>query len=90
MNRYRHQFTVQCPENGQNILYFLTMDHPEVVMVEQIMAAANRSKMCVKPYHENVADYLYDQLGGAQYIRAHHHGVTIETFRGVKQLPALV
>lgn len=82
MNVYRHSFTAKCPNNGQTILYRLTIEAEHVLMVEDIMTAVRRAAIVPKPYHENMADVLHAHLGGRHRMIAFHHGVHIETIRG--------
>lgn len=80
MNIYRHQFKAQCPNNGARITYELELTTARVVPVEQITQVCSE---LAPAYHEEIADFLIDRFGGGQVIRAHHHGVDIETRRGV-------
>lgn len=78
MNRYRHTFTVSCPNNGAMIRYHLAIETPAQIMVEKIVAACG----VAEAYHEDLADKLYAKFGGRQVMRAYHHGVWVETERG--------
>jgi hypothetical protein len=78
MNTYRYLFIAACPNNQRRIVYELELLSNETVMVETIVEACREIKT---GYHEDIADMLHDQLGHAQIIRAHHHGVDIETVR---------
>lgn len=81
MNIYRKSFTAACPNNGFIIAYFLEIQHRNVLMVEDINdATMERSSS----YHEAIADELWERFGGVQVLKAHHHGVDIETIRGAK------
>jgi len=52
-------------------------------MVELIAEACRRAAETLpKPYHENIADALYEQFGGLQIMRAFHHGTEIISIRG--------
>lgn len=79
MNSYRYAFRVKCPNNDQRVAYDLSIESPTTIMVEKIMACCDEIK---EGFHENIADLLLQKLGGKQTIRAHHHGVDIETVRG--------
>jgi hypothetical protein len=46
-------------------------------MVEEIISLCSKEST----YHEDLADILYDSLGGYQIINAYHHGVWIKTIR---------
>jgi hypothetical protein len=50
-----------------------------MIHVEKIVIAC---QMWQEAYHEKVADNLHYQFGGRQILKAHHHGVDIETRRG--------
>lgn len=82
LNIYRHRFTATCPNNGQTIAYRLEIEAESVIMVEDIDKHCRAAALCNKPYHENIANYLYASLGGRQTIIAWHHGTEIETRRG--------
>lgn len=82
MNTYRHRFTVACPNNSLPVIYRLRIRSLSVVMVEDIAAFCAGLAAIPRPYHENIADALFAKFGGRQRIRAHHHGVDIETHRG--------
>jgi hypothetical protein len=79
VNIYRHTFVATCPANGQAIIFNLEIRKPEMIRVEHITMACALHKT---GYHEDIADELYARFGGLQVIRAHHHGVDIETVRG--------
>lgn len=80
MNRYTYRFSVKCPNNNRVVEYRLILDSQRMIMVEDI---AKKCKSLKPTYHEQIADQLYDAFGGQQTIRAHHHGVDIETVRGL-------
>lgn len=84
MNIYRQRFVAPCCNNGLSVIYDLklTVKADEFIMVENIQAACAEAAKQEQPYHENIADYLYDRFGGHQVITAHHHGTDIETRRG--------
>lgn len=79
MNIYRYQFVSRCPNNGRPIIYALEIETDEVVRVEHIMTAAALHESA---YHEEIADDMHARFKGRQTLKAHHHGVDIETRRG--------
>lgn len=80
MNRYLRIFVVACPNNAEPIIYNLTIETQDrMIQVEHIVTATALIK---QGYHEQIADELYRRFGGRQVLRAHHHGVDIETIRG--------
>lgn len=83
-NVYRQRFTAPCCNNGLSVVYDLEIEvsSVEFIMVEDIQAACAEAAKLDRPYHENIADFLHARFGGAQAIRAHHHGTDIETRRG--------
>jgi hypothetical protein len=81
MNIYRAKFQAVCPNNGKTILYDLEIRSRNVIMVEDILAACDFKSPA---YHEKIADHIRDRIPGLQVLRAHHHGVDIETIRGRK------
>lgn len=79
MNIYNRQFVAECPNNGQSIIYNLRIETVgRVILVEHIVTATALIK---RGYHEQIADELHQRFGGRQALRAHHHGVDIETIR---------
>lgn len=80
MNIYRWQFISQCPANEKHIIFNLELHSKKMIMVEEIKAFTNT---LAKQYHEPIADALYEKFGGYQVLVAKHHGVEIETRRGV-------
>lgn len=82
MNIYRYVFTGPCPNNQRAIDYWLEIRAQRVIMVEEIAAECDRAKEAEKPYHETIADRLFEKFGGQQRMVAFHHGVWIETLRG--------
>lgn len=78
MNIYTAEFFANCPNNGARVKYELRIQTGEVIPVEQINAKLNGIS---DGYHEEIADELQQSLGGTQTLRAHHHGVHIETIR---------
>lgn len=80
MNIYRHRFFVACPNNGAIIEYDLQIESEKMIFVEKIVVAC---AMWQQEFHEKMADSLAYQFPNTQQIlRAHHHGVDIETRRG--------
>lgn len=79
MNIYRHTFESRCPANDIAIRYFLTIEAVGMIRAEAIVAACATHP---KAFHEAIADDLAKTFGGLQTLRAHHHGVDIETRRG--------
>jgi len=84
MNIYRHRFTRTCPNNGAAIAYELEIKSDEIIMVERIVRVVRT--IAPSAYHESIADALAMRLPGLHTIRAHHHGVDIETIRGEKHV----
>lgn len=79
MNIYRHQFISSCPNNKRAIIYQLEIQAEKMIMVEHIVTACQLHQ---QGYQEPIADELFARFGGRQIIKAHHHGVDIETRRG--------
>lgn len=80
MNFYRIRFVLVCPANGIPVTYALEIERPTMIRVEDIQAAVKT--LGAGAFHEDAADALFRLLGGRQTMRAHHHGVDIETVRG--------
>jgi hypothetical protein len=79
VNIYSRQFVADCPNNGQPIIYNLRIETvDQMIQVEHIVTATTLIK---RGYHEQIADELHRRFGGRQALRAHHHGVDIETIR---------
>lgn len=78
MNRYIHRFVVACPNNGARIRYELRVDTFARIFVEDIVKACAVDEA----FHEDLADSLHTKFSGRQTLKAFHHGVQIETFRG--------
>lgn len=79
MNIYRHQFVVACPANAKPIIYDLEVKSERMIYVEKIVVACALWK---SEYHEKMADHLAQQFPGTrQVLKAHHHGVDVETIR---------
>ena len=79
MNIYRHQFVCMCPENAAPIIYNLEIQSAKMIRVEHIVVAC---QLFQQAFHEKIADDLHARFGERQILRAHHHGVDIETVRG--------
>lgn len=78
MNIYRYQFVAHCPNNGRPIMYSLEIETSEVIHVEHIVTAC---ALFESAFHEEIADALSERFSGKQTLKAHHHGVDIETRR---------
>ncbi len=78
MNIYRHKFYSVCPNNSAIIAYELEIATTDVIQVEHIVTACAIEK---SSFHEDIADRLAERFGGQQTLRAHHHGVDIESRR---------
>ena len=79
MNHYKVRFNVRCPNQEHGFIgYTLTIESDKMIMVEDIK---KHTKFDEAGYHENIADYLFAELGGRQTITAVHHGVEIVTTR---------
>lgn len=80
MNIYSHQFYVSCPNNNKIIQYNLEIQSDHMIYVEKIIIAC---QLWQQEFHEKIADSLAYQFPNTrQFLRAHHHGVDIETVRG--------
>lgn len=79
MNKYTTQFFCFCPNNGVRILYTWVIETKEKHMVEDLIDAVTLDHV---GFHEEIADDLHREFGGFQILKAHHHGVDIETTRG--------
>jgi hypothetical protein len=86
LNAYTTEFFMNCPNNGLRVKYRLRIETHEMIPVEQITA---KVESLSEGFHEEVADEFLFSFGGAQTLTADHHGVTIETTRGVS-LPSNV
>lgn len=80
MNVYRCRFMLICPANGIAVTYALEVEAVHMIRVEAIQTAI--LDLGETGFHEDAADKLFVALGGRQTLRAHHHGVDIETLRG--------
>lgn len=82
MNIYRIEFFAFCPVTPARIKYELTIENPSTdnkLMAEDLVDAVT---LIDKGMHEEIADQLFREFGGRQTLKAHHHGVDIETRRG--------
>lgn len=79
MNIYRHRFNARCPSNSAVIAYEIEIQSKQMILVEDITVTCAAFDA---GYHEAMADTLFVRFGGQQTMRAHHHGVDIETRRG--------
>lgn len=79
MNIYRHQFVAACPNNKKAIIYALEVQSARIIYAEHIVTAC---ALWREGFHEAIADELFRRFGERQILRAHHHGVDIETRRG--------
>lgn len=79
MNIYRYSFGCVCPENSIPIFYELEIQSEKMIRVEHITLACG---LYQQEFHEKIADDLFGRFGEKQILRAHHHGVDIETRRG--------
>lgn len=81
MNFYRTSVRAKCPSNSALITYHLEIRTRRLIKVEDIVEVLEA--LTSEPtYHEDLADKLWDELGGiTQTLTAHHHGVDIETTR---------
>jgi hypothetical protein len=78
VNIYRHTFASRCPNNGALIVYALEIESDSMIQVEHITTA---TRLNGEGFHEAIADDLHKRFGGRQTLKAHHHGVDIETVR---------
>jgi len=86
VNSYETRFYCRCPNNDVRIDYRLTIQTRTVLSVESIIDGIEID--AEEPiYHEELADLLLARFGGHQTLRADHHGVTIETWRGSSSTP---
>lgn len=81
MNTYTCEFHQQCPNNGVRVKYELKIESETVIPVEDIVSAVSQIEAGEPKFHEEYADELTAGLPGKQTLKAHHHGVDIETIR---------
>ena len=79
MNTYSYDFPVICPNDGELIIYSLTIESDKKIMVEHIVTSC---KMIKEKHHEDIADILARQFKGKHTMTATHQGVLIKTTRG--------
>ena len=82
LNTYRQVFHAPCCVNSRQVEYTLEIEAQRTIMVEEIQAAVVEAAALEKPYHETMADWLYERFGGRQTMTAFHHGTEITTRRG--------
>jgi hypothetical protein len=83
MNTYRHQFIARCPKNGKQIVYNWEIHAMRTIHVEHIVMAVEQWIGPNGDFHEVIADRFAGQFPNTrQTLKAHHHGVDIETVRG--------
>lgn len=87
MNIYRHSFYCICPNNEQLIRYKWELQTHEKHMVEDLIETCAKFQ---EAFHEEIADTLLARYRGVQILKAHHHGVEIETHRSEKRLDCRV
>lgn len=80
MNKYKITFTALCPVNNKKITYNLEIKSDAMIRVEDLLAFVWQVD---QGFHEEIADSLIERFGGQQKLRAFHHGVFIETDRGL-------
>ncbi len=78
MNEYRTRFVAKCPSNEVDIDYELMIETTRMILVERINETVKRH---TRGYHEDIANSLFQELGGVQVLAAEHHGVVITTRR---------
>jgi len=79
LNIYNYKFPVVCPNDGELIIYDLTIESNKKIMVEHIKTSC---LMIKDKHHEDIADILKYQFCGKHTIAATHQGVLITTIRG--------
>jgi len=82
LNIYRYTFIAACPCNGEQIVYFLELQHADMVRVEHIKTACALHR---EGFQEHIAQDLHSRFCGRLTLRAMHHGVEIETVLGAIQ-----
>jgi len=68
MNIYRHRFSATCPANGRIVEYALEIRAHRMILAEDVVKACGQVK---RAYHEQIAETLYNKLGGFQVLTAH-------------------
>lgn len=79
VNRYEYMFIAECPVDGDEITYRLTVETTHMIKAEDIREACAQ---CTLGFHETFAEDLHQSLGGRQTLVALHRGVLITTERG--------
>lgn len=79
MNIYETQFFATCPVNKVRVHYHLRIETGNVIAVEELLERI--ATVYADGFHELMADDLLATFGGKQILKAHHHGVDIETVR---------
>lgn len=79
LNKYKLTFVCSCPSNNKTINYALEIYSDEMIFVESLLEFVSQIE---SGFHEQIADSLLKRFGGLQVLKAHHHGVDIETIRG--------
>lgn len=79
VNKYAYRFVNTCPVNNRPVQYHLVIESLVTIEVEKIM---EKCAGFAPGFHETIADELHAEFAGHQTLRAHHHGVDIETQRG--------
>jgi hypothetical protein len=83
MNIYQTEFFAKCPINKIRIHYRLRIETEKIIPVEELMSRIET--VYAEGFHELMADDMHERFGGRQVLKAHHHGVDIETIRGSVQ-----
>lgn len=76
MNTYRYQFAADCPNDGDTIIYSLTIESKQMIHVEHIKTAC---ALNAEGYQETIAADLHARFGGRLTLTAVHQGVAVET-----------
>jgi hypothetical protein len=82
VNIYRRTFYCKCPNNSQLIEYHFELMTDKMVQVEDIVEFCDTFDI---GYHEAIAEKLVGRFGGRQVLKAHHHGVDVETRRDANE-----
>ena len=78
MNSYSTKFFAFCPVNNARVEYDWTVQTTDTLKVEDLIDAVT---LLSRGLHEDFADQLFREFGGAQVLTAYHHGVNIRTER---------
>lgn len=83
MNNYSIEFFSNCPTNGVRVKYALSIEVPSklVIQAEQLVAEVEAVESGPPVFHEEIADRFAAKFPGSHTLKAHHHGVDIETTR---------